>query len=194
MTPIMDAASKSVNPECYTRKCQAGKVSDMEGRAARIRWILKERGWSQRELSRRAGFRTESQIGNILRNLDEDDDAIVAGTLRQIAHGAGVSERWLYTGEGSPTDTAGIDDVAVPDVDAAPSSSSGSAPSTFGGFPGYAQTERLARVLDPAIPEVIWTATRDSNPLWLGRNAPTPQVLVDVARLIMKHAPPNTKK
>ncbi|MDP3277265.1 MAG: helix-turn-helix transcriptional regulator [Deltaproteobacteria bacterium] len=157
----------------------------MDSRAARIKWILSERGWSQRELSRRAGFHTDSHLGNVLRNLTRDDDAAGLGTMRQIAAGAGVSERWLITGEGSPDDNQ-----ALPGDDVEPAlPRSGATPATFGEFTNYLQTEKLARALDPMVPEQIWLAVRETSPLWLGRNAPTAQVLVDVARLLMKHAP-----
>jgi transcriptional regulator with XRE-family HTH domain len=74
------------------------------GVADRIRKILDEHGWSERELARRAGFATPSQLNGILRNLARDEGAVERATLKRIADGAGVSERWLLLGEGSPAD------------------------------------------------------------------------------------------
>ncbi|MDB4927702.1 MAG: hypothetical protein JWM10_186 [Myxococcaceae bacterium] len=76
----------------------------MAGVADRIRKILEEHGWSERELARRSGFPTPSQLNGILRNLARDEGAVERATLKRIADGAGVSERWLLLGEGSPGD------------------------------------------------------------------------------------------
>lgn len=67
--------------------------------AGRIMLILKERGWSQRELGRRAGFAAPTQLGNVLRRLEEGSDVEVE-TLIAVADGAEVTLSWLVTGAG----------------------------------------------------------------------------------------------
>lgn len=65
------------------------------GPADRIRALLKERGWSQRELARKAGF-NPSQVGNILANLDADPGAIEKKTAEKIAAGFGVAASSIF--------------------------------------------------------------------------------------------------
>lgn len=67
--------------------------------ARRIQSILKEKEWSQRELSRRAGFSALSQLGNVLRRLEEGSE-VELETLMAVAAGAGVPLTWLVTGRG----------------------------------------------------------------------------------------------
>ena len=74
---------------------------EVVGVADRIRWILKTRGWAQRELSRRAKLKSQSHVGLILRN-----DAAKVESLVAIARAANVPFAWLANGEGSPNETA----------------------------------------------------------------------------------------
>lgn len=83
----------------HTTVFSAGSLREMDGIAARIRQVLDERGWSAAELNRRAGLASPTHVATILRR----GGARAGGdTLGKIAQGAGVSERWLLTGEGSP--------------------------------------------------------------------------------------------
>lgn len=70
----------------------------------RIQWILENCQISQRELARRAGFTASSQLNAIVRRLASRPDSIELKTAKAIARGAGVSERWLLTGDGKPSD------------------------------------------------------------------------------------------
>ncbi len=63
----------------------------------RIRLVLAHRGYTQRELSRRAGL-AESQLGVILLRLRDRPFAVELETLARIAAGAEVSLAWLLTG------------------------------------------------------------------------------------------------
>jgi len=67
------------------------------GLADRIRWILKTRGWKQRELSRRAKLKSQSHVGLILKSGSAKIEA-----LNAIAEAAGVPFVWLANGEGTP--------------------------------------------------------------------------------------------
>lgn len=71
--------------------------------ADRIRQVLKKRGLSERELAKRAGFNTTSQLNNTLKRLDKGS-TIEVSTLDAIAKGAEVSLVWLQTGEEEPDD------------------------------------------------------------------------------------------
>lgn len=69
----------------------------MDAIAARIQSILDQTHWSARELSRRAKLPSETHVGLILKR----GGAKAGGeALAKIAAAAGVTERWLLTGEG----------------------------------------------------------------------------------------------
>jgi transcriptional regulator with XRE-family HTH domain len=67
--------------------------------ADRIRTILLLRDISARELAKRAGFTTLSQVSNTMTRLDAEPDKAELGTLYRIADGAGVRREWLLTGQ-----------------------------------------------------------------------------------------------
>src|SRR4051812_22873042 len=93
----------------------------------RIERILTERGWSQRELARRADL-AEPHVGILLRRYRDDPNAEVElGTLRKIADAADVSLHWLQTGG---------EVVATVPEEASP---------MYGNRPDYPQAERKAR-------------------------------------------------
>ena len=74
----------------------AGTLHPMTALAERIRLILREKGWSQRELSRRADL-AGSHVSLILTRLGEK---VSDETIAKIASAAGASVTWLRTGEG----------------------------------------------------------------------------------------------
>ena len=67
------------------------------GLRERIQWILTKNEWTQRELSRRAGLKSQSHVGLILKSGSAKVEALSA-----IADAAGVPFAWLANGEGSP--------------------------------------------------------------------------------------------
>lgn len=75
--------------------------------AERLALVLERTGWSQRELSRRAGL-TEVHVGQVLRRAKAKgaDAAVESSTLEAIAKAADVSYEWLATGTGAPEDRA----------------------------------------------------------------------------------------
>lgn len=79
----------------------------------RIELVLAKTGWSQRELSRRAGL-GETHVGLILRAAKKNPThSVELKTLQGIAAAAGVSLAWLSSGEGGPEldgDSPGPDD------------------------------------------------------------------------------------
>lgn len=64
--------------------------------AARIEHAQRARGWSQREVARRAGVNV-SHVGNVLRRCRVGSGTSVE-SLRVIARALGVSEAWLIGG------------------------------------------------------------------------------------------------
>lgn len=76
---------------------QAVKPVGMSTLAERINAILKQRGWSQRELSKRSGM-NDTGINTLLAQLKADPLAATLTTVRRIAEGAEVSFDWLLTG------------------------------------------------------------------------------------------------
>lgn len=78
----------------------------METVVDRIERVMRERGWSARELARRAGLKPDSQLSGILVRLRADPDAIELRTLKKIATGAEVPWEWLLTGRDDLVDAA----------------------------------------------------------------------------------------
>ncbi len=93
---VKPSASRIVNlgDERVSRSRHNGGMSNMP---SRILLILSTRGWSQRELARRAGLKSESHIGLLLSEKAAD---VRLSTLLAIAQGAEVPFAWLATGEG----------------------------------------------------------------------------------------------
>lgn len=150
----------------------------MAGVADRIRKILEEHRWSERELARRSGFATPSQLNGILRNLARDEGAVERATLKRIADGAGVSERWLLLGEGSPADDEGETRGAGP--------RDGGRPLTAIGFDD-ALAE--ARRREPKIRAHAWEAVVGGGPYIL-RGIVTADDVIKLARVADELADP----
>lgn len=87
---------------CQSRQYE--RVTTLIGRIARVQEICGQPGApiSLRKLARRAGL-AETHLGTLVQRLrDRPGATIEIGTLTKIACAAGVDERWLATGEGSP--------------------------------------------------------------------------------------------
>ncbi len=156
-----------------------GRVVPVARVADRIRQILRDRGWSERELARRAGFATPSQLNGILRNLDRDEGAVERATLKRIAQGAEVSERWLLLGEGAPTD----DDAAR-----GPSLNESVRPH-LGNSIGFEDALAEARRREPKIRAHAWEAVAGSS-RYILRGIVTPEDIIKLARVAEELADP----
>lgn len=66
----------------------------------RLDAVRKEKGWSQRELARQAGLKSETHVGNFMRGSQPRGD-----NAKKIARALGVNLDWLVSGEG-PRDPA----------------------------------------------------------------------------------------
>lgn len=172
---MIATASQSVNEIGRTYRCRPRTLRVVSTIADRIRHILKVKSWSQRELSRQSGFSADSQLGNTLRRLDDDPAAIELDTVRAIARGAGVSERWLLTGEGGQGEEL-------------PPPESGDASPRFGNLPNWVELVQAARAIDPGLPAWTLDVVSRSNPLLT--SPATGSMVADLARLVMKHEPP----
>ena len=86
--------------------------------AGRIEHILRERHIGQRELSRRSGL-DPIHVSKFLHRARKSPKATLeAPTVAAIANGAGVSVRWLLTGEGSRNNpTVAANDDMIEQVD-----------------------------------------------------------------------------
>lgn len=115
----------------------------METVVDRIERVMNERGWSARELARRAGLKPESQLSGILARLRGDPDAVELRTLKKIAAGAEVPWEWLLTGREDLVEEA-LRSKRFRDL---------------AGWPGLLEA---ARALAPAIPEWVWQVVADS--------------------------------
>lgn len=123
------------------------------------------KGWSTRELSRRAGFTSPSQAANILKRLDADPDAIEVTTLRKIGDALDVSAEWLITGR---------DDLATEALKQP----------RFRELQAWPQLLADARALIQA-PEWVWTTLAESRPLL--SEPPTAGMVADLALIILRH-------
>jgi transcriptional regulator with XRE-family HTH domain len=130
---------------------------------------MRERGWSARELARRAGLKPESQLSGILTRLRGDPDAIELRTLKKIAAGAEVPWEWLLTGR---------DDLVEAALRARP----------FRELPAWPSLLEAARALAPAIPEWAWQAVADSQPVV--RDTITAGQIAELAAYVARFAPP----
>lgn len=149
------------------------------GIADRIRKILADQGWSERELARRAGFTTPSQLNGILRNLDRDEGAVERATCQRIARGAGVSERWLLLGEGTPGDE---------DAARGPTLSDSVRPHMANAI-GFEDALAEARRREPRIRAHAWEAVAGSS-RYILRGIVTPEDIIKLARVAEELADP----
>ena len=145
----------------------------------RLELLLKRTGWSQRELSRRAGL-GETHVNLIIRSATKDPESTVElRTLAAIATAAGVSLAWLATGEGSPDaddDTRG------------PSASESHVPHHSNAV-GWEDAQREAARRHPNIPAWAWEQAGRSAPAHL-RSIVTPDQVVKLARMALELADP----
>lgn len=112
MPSTLGAPIVLVNGLAVDPACRAGYPDEVETVADRVRVVLQRSGWSQRELSRRAGL-SEASIQWILKHPDRPT---ASDTLKAIADAAGVSAAWLLTGKGTsdsldPTEPSTTDAV-----------------------------------------------------------------------------------
>lgn len=117
--------------------------------AARLQHILDLRGWSAYQLSSKAGA-SGSYVANAISRRSTRGDP---EKLRAIARAAGVSERWLVLGEGTPES----------DDDARPPASTDSEVPHMGNALGWPDAEAAVRA-KTAFPEEVWEATRKVAP------------------------------
>ena len=155
--------------------------------------MLGRTGWSQRELSRRAGI-ADTHVGTILRKLAIDPNySVETKTLRKLAEAAGVSVSWLLTGEGEPEATlATVDrDEDPEDLGADP----GELPETLGQRKNYAQQEKRARAVltreGVAVPETLWAQIRATNNFITANSPPPVALLVGLAKALLDGGEPD---
>jgi transcriptional regulator with XRE-family HTH domain len=148
--------------------------------AERLEKVLEHLDVTAYELSTRAGL-SGSHIANIIKR---NAKRTSAETIQLIARAAHVSERWLAYGEGSMHD-----EDHEPDAQDTPPRAT--QPDTVSAAPNYAALKKTARKLAPEVTdEWVWNDLDSTNLLWIGLKEPTPQVLADIARLLMKHGHP----
>lgn len=132
----------------------------------RIRLILEKRGWSARELARRSEL-AESSVGNILRNLKKNPDAIEVSTLRKIASGAAVPLEWLQTGSNTP-DFDETPREADQEVTPSPGDTGDINVNRLGELPYFEEYVRLAKIRRPDRQPWVYSAADGAHPLVTG--------------------------
>lgn len=140
----------------------------METIADRVRALLERKGWSQSELSRRAGL-TRSHVGWIL---NHPGSPVQTDTLDKLAAGAGVSSRWLTTGEGTPEEVGD---------DRTPSVSESTTPRLVNAI-GFDDALAEAKRREPKIKAHAWEAVEGAKNYGL-RGIVQPEDLVRLARV-----------
>ena len=159
--------------------------------AARVRSVLDRTGWSQRELSRRAGL-ASATIGWILGHPDRTTEL---DTIEKIARAAGVSSAWLATGRGSPDDRDDHVQPAPPDeVDVAgrrpvAQDAARTARPLFEHLPDWTEllagARQIAQDRGRDIPEWAWGALAKSSGLLTGPLSPS--AVFDLAKTYADH-------
>lgn len=102
MATFIATATNVVKPTVDYNRCQPWQTAPVSTLAERMRWILDQRGWKQREISKLAGL-SHSYVSAFFDRAEKDPKASMRGTeLAAIAKAANVSLQWLTTGEGEP--------------------------------------------------------------------------------------------
>lgn len=169
---------------------------DYRAIATRIYECLDDRGWSARELSRRAWGEDTAKGSNALAGLRRGAQVELA-TLHAIAQALGATDEWLIHGRGegppiikSPKPAA----AAAPPSDASAEEREHSKPLPPGCLaqnPSHKRSKKVARKLASEVEdEWVWEDLDTVDTLFLGTREPSPQVLADLARLIQKHGKP----
>jgi transcriptional regulator with XRE-family HTH domain len=142
--------------------------------ADRVQKVLDREGWSQSELSRRAGL-TRSHIGWIIKH---PSSPVETDTLRKIADAARVSSRWLAFGEGAPdsldTDAPAVTESSEPIAE---------------NIPGYLDVEAIDRRANPEMEEVHWLSARKAA-AYVIHGPAAPGDAIKLARLAREFADP----
>lgn len=161
------------------------RAVDSAAVAARINALLDEKGWTARELGRRAGFGDSSVASNTIKRLSEGKGAALK-TLRAIAKALSVTEAWLIDGDATerePTD--------VPPPTQLSHELLTLPPGCLAQGKNYPLRKATARKLAPEVSDKwVWDDLDTVDTLFLGEREPSPQVLADLARLIQKHGKP----
>lgn len=168
---------------------------DYRAIATRIYECLEDRGWSARELSRRAWGEDTAKGSNALAGLRRGAK-VELDTLHAMARALSVSDEWLIYGRGegprasaapTPPATAAPDDSATDDAEHAKALP----PGCLAQNPNYSRSKKVARRLASEVDdEWVWDDLDTVDTLFLGTREPSPQVLADLARLIQKHGKP----
>lgn len=148
------------------------------GWKTRLRALLKERGWTSRELAERAGLRSETHVASLLSRSGPRSPN--GDTLVQLARALGVSSDWLMSGE----EASPVAPSAVVVRDELPPEGA----KRFGDLPGWAEAEAEARRLyGEDLPAYCWEAAREMA----GNRWPaeiTPQAVFRFARVWFEQA------
>jgi len=139
--------------------------------AQRLGRVLKDRGWTPYDWSKRAGL-SNSHVQNMI---DRNAAQATTKTVHKLAVAAGVSESWLARGDGSmePTAPSGLVSVDVDDPKM----------KHRDGFDGNLRAAKKLRRHD----DYVWEALAESDPLVV---VPlTPSLLADLADVLAKYIP-----
>ena len=148
--------------------------------ASRIREAAKEKGLSLRELARRCGMNSPSQISQTLNNLEVKPLAIRIETLDPIAQALGVRLEWLLVGQ-QPRDVGAAID---PEVNHEASAAS---EGKFKDLPEWPMWCSMARREDPSIPQYAYLAFGDSKPILT--SSMNIKIFMTLLRMFAEHTP-----
>lgn len=161
----------------------------------RLRWILMQRGFKQRQLGVDAGLAASFISAYFTRAKIDPDASMSADNLAAIAKAARVSHRWLSTGEGSPDDRdgTGSSEIARIGQPSAPPPPIRWPGGRFKQMPGWEDILRSAKLLEPDLPQWAWDDAATFGPIMDGPL--TPQGLSDLARWFLKNRlPPEARQ
>lgn len=142
--------------------------------AQRIRDQIERQGLSARALSLRAGL-SERHVGKLL---ERGAGNAEVETLMKIAQALGVNITWLLLGAGAP--------------DAAEPANEEREGPTMGRRPGFEESLDGARLMRPHYPESLWQRVAAGEPLAVVPMSP--QLVVEMADILLKLAPPTRRR
>lgn len=178
MTNTLDLSNRLVNNRVNNHVdsvSRARYLRDMTTVADRLESLLEMKGWSQSELSERAGL-ARSHVNRIIKHPDRPTQT---DTLAAIAHAAGVSLVWLSKGQGSPD----ADDSAR-----SPSTTESSVPHMVNAI-GFDDALTEAKRRHPEVSEETWEAVGRAG-LYDERSIVQAEDLIGLARIREQMADP----
>lgn len=149
----------------------------------RILSILQTKGWSQRELARRAGLPSQTHVNTLIK---QTGDSASVATVRKIAEALGVRPEWLTSGEGDEQPDASH---ATGEAETATPREEGHLDvPQFGSLRSWPGLLKGAKQIRPNLPGWVWIHVERQRPQLSAE--PTVSAIAKIADLTAEHESP----